>query len=76
MVAEGETYLKEQGFSSLRVRYHDTLARIEVAGEDIPRLAAMREEVTRVFREIGFLYVTVDLKGFRSGSLNEVLGLG
>lgn len=72
-VAAGEAYLKALNFPIVRVRNNDLLARIEVPKEDIPRLAELHEQVSSYFRQIGFRYITVDLDGFRSGSLNEVL---
>lgn len=73
-----ETLLRSEGFSRFRVRYHGDLARIEVAVEDLPRLltSPLRERVSARCREAGFSYVTVDLDGFRSGSLNETLASG
>ena len=72
-VAHCERVLRRLGFRVYRVRYHDNVARIEVTPEEIPRLleAGIREEITREFREAGFGYVTVDLEGYRTGSLNE-----
>jgi pyridinium-3,5-biscarboxylic acid mononucleotide sulfurtransferase len=74
-VSEGERLLHDLGFRECRVRFHDTIARIEVAAGEIARLAdpAVRAEVVRQFKALGFLYVTLDLQGFRSGSLNEGL---
>ena len=74
-VARCERVLREMGFRNCRVRYHDSVARIEVDAPDVPRLMedAIRDEVDRRFRREGFSYVSVDLRGFRSGSLNEVL---
>ena len=62
----------------LRVRHHDTMARIEVEPEDLPLMVSeeVRESVSDYFRSIGYAYVTLDLAGFRSGSLNEVLPSG
>ena len=57
----------------MRVRNTGPLARIEVPADEIARLVSLREEVAAYFKQIGFQYVTVDLEGFRSGSLNEVL---
>jgi len=70
-----ETFLREQGFRECRVRHHDTLARIEVPAEQIARFAdpQFRANVDARLRELGFQYVALDLRGFRSGSLNEVL---
>ncbi|MBI4516235.1 MAG: ATP-dependent sacrificial sulfur transferase LarE [Deltaproteobacteria bacterium] len=75
-VAEGERVLHELGFRECRVRYHDTVARIEVPFEQIQRLAdpAVRAVVVERLKALGFVYVTLDLRGFRSGSLNEALG--
>ena len=74
-IAEAEEYLRSLGIKRLRVRHHDTVARIEVGSEDFRVLLddETRREVIRRFREIGYSYVTLDLEGFRSGSLNEVL---
>ncbi len=72
-VARCERVLRELGFRVYRVRYHDTVARIEVAPEEIPRLVVpeVRDEVVRRFRAAGFVHVDVDLQGYRTGSLNE-----
>ena len=74
-IAEAEEYLRSLGIERLRVRHHDTVARIEVGTEDFEILLddETRREVVDRFREIGYSYVTLDLEGFRSGSLNEVL---
>ncbi len=74
-IAEAEEFLRSLGIERLRVRHHDTVARIEVGSEDFSVLLddETRREVIRRFREIGYSYVTLDLEGFRSGSLNEVL---
>ncbi len=70
-----ENWLRLQGFSSYRVRYHDRLARIEVAEEDIPRLVKepLRRDLVEIFKLNGFDYVTLDLQGYRSGSMNVIL---
>ena len=72
-IEQCETFLRDQGFSTFRVRYHNELARIEVGPEDILRLASspLRDLVSSYFKSAGFTYVTVDLQGFRSGSMNE-----
>jgi pyridinium-3,5-biscarboxylic acid mononucleotide sulfurtransferase len=72
-VALGEAYLRALNFPVARVRNNGPLARIEVPAEEIERLVRLRAEVSAYFKQIGFQYVTVDLEGFRSGSLNEVL---
>jgi uncharacterized protein len=72
-VAAGEAYLRALNFPVVRVRTSGPLARIEIPDEEIPRLAGLRSEIAAYFKQLGFQYVTVDLQGFRSGSLNEVL---
>lgn len=74
-VAAAERVLRDLGLRDLRVRHHDTLARIEVPAEAMPLLLepAVRERVTSELRRLGYAWVTLDLVGFRSGSLNEVL---
>lgn len=74
-VEKCETFLKDEGFTVFRVRYHGDIARIEVAPADFQRLttAPLREKLCSFFRECGFSYVTLDLEGFRSGSMDEVL---
>ena len=74
-IARAEAFLRSQGFRHVRVRHHDTLARIEVGPEDLPRLAqdGLREAVTEHLRGLGYLYVTLDLAGYRTGSLNMAL---
>ena len=75
-IAQAEEYLHDEiGIRQLRVRHHDTIARIEVEPADFLTLTedSVREKVTDYFRSIGYSYVTLDLEGFRSGSLNEVL---
>jgi uncharacterized protein len=70
-----ETFLRELGFAECRVRHHDTLARIEIPPAQIARFAdpQLRAVVDAKLRELGFQYVALDLRGFRSGSLNEIL---
>lgn len=74
-VERGEQVLHAMGFRVARVRYHGEVARLEVERAEISRLLqpATRETVDRELRKLGFRFVTVDLKGFRSGSLNEGL---
>ena len=61
------------GLKQLRVRSHGDLARIEVPPDAIPRLAARAAEIDAAFKELGFAYVALDLRGYRTGSMNEVL---
>jgi len=72
-VERGEELLHSLGFKVARVRYHGDIARLEVESAEIPRLleSTMRERVDSELKKAGFRFVTVDLKGFRSGSLNE-----
>jgi len=74
-VARAESFLRSLGIGEIRVRDHGELARIEVAAGDVERLASddVRRRVSAFLRELGFKYVTLDLEGFRSGSMNEVL---
>jgi uncharacterized protein len=73
MIYKAEKFLREQGFRQLRVRHHEKIARIEVARAEIPRLLdeEMSRLVTDELRKIGYSYVTVDLLGYRTGSMNE-----
>jgi uncharacterized protein len=78
MIDQAEQWLRQRGLRMLRVRYHKgDLARIEVPLDDLPRLAdpAIRAELVPAFRALGFTYVTLDLEGFRSGSLNALIPL-
>ena len=76
MIAAAEQFLRERGFQPLRVRYHKgDMARIEVSPEALPRLfePGFRAEVVGKLKSLGFKFVSVDLEGFRSGSMNAVL---
>lgn len=74
-VEAAEEAIRALGFEIVRVRAHDGIARIEVPREDLPRIAHpdVAERVAGAVREAGFLYVTIDLLGYRSGSMNEGL---
>ncbi len=72
-VAEGEQYLHELGFQTVRVRHHGPVARLEVTPDNIERLACLHKPVSDYFKSLGFHYTAVDLCGYRTGSLNEVL---
>ena len=74
-VDAAEEYIRGLGFQVLRVRDHGELARIEVPAEEIDSLMGRREEIAVELRRLGFSFVTVDLTGFRSGSLNAVVGV-
>ena len=74
-ISQAESFLRDMGLRQLRVRHHNTVARIEVAPEDFAIIldAGNRERISKHFKSIGYAYVTLDLDGFRSGSMNEVL---
>lgn len=74
-IAQAENYLHEIGFKIVRVRYHQDLARIEVEPGQIMKLLDIREDLVYYFKQIGFLYVAMDLQGYRLGSMNEGLTL-
>ncbi len=68
-----EDGLRALGFRQIRVRFHDTIARVEIETAELPRIVEVREQVVALGKQLGFAYVALDLAGFRSGSLNEVL---
>lgn len=72
-VEAAEDALSALGFSQYRVRHHESVARLELVAEELPRALELRDEVVRRLRDVGYRHVTVDLAGFRSGSLNESL---
>lgn len=74
-VDRGEEVLRDLGFHEFRVRHHDNLVRIEIAPAEMKRALDLNvvKDLARRFRDLGFKYVTLDLHGFRSGSMNEVL---
>lgn len=76
-VEQGEEALRALGFRQFRVRHHEQIVRLEIAREELPRALdpRMAEEFTRIFKALGFTYVTLDLEGFRSGSMNALLPL-
>lgn len=75
-ISEAERYLKGLGIQKCRVRHHDNIARIEIDVEDMPTLMSSetRNNVVEYLRSLGYLYVTLDLSGFATGSLNLALG--
>lgn len=74
-VGLAEQFLRKKGLANVRVRHHDTIARIEVDVDQLPQLTQgpLRQELLEYLKELGFTYVTVDLQGFKSGSMNDVL---
>lgn len=77
-VGNGEDILRALGFRQFRVRYHGDTARIEVDAGEIPMFLdeSLRGRIVEGFKEIGFVYVTLDLQGYRTGSMNEAIGKG
>ena len=73
MVDRAEQRLLDLGFRQVRVRIHDTLARIELLPEEFPKMLAHAAEIDAYLRTLGFLYVTMDLGGYQSGSMNRTL---
>jgi uncharacterized protein len=72
-VDRAEVFLGELGFGQRRVRHHGDIARLEIEAEDWPILLENRQRIVACLRELGYTYVTVDLSGYRTGSMNEVL---
>jgi uncharacterized protein len=68
---EAERMLRGLGLEQFRVRHHDTIARLEVLPEDLAAVVAQRDLIVARLKELGYTYVTLDLQGFRSGSMNE-----
>jgi uncharacterized protein len=75
VVDSGEQVLREMGFREFRVRHHEQLVRLEIAKAELPRALSLEifTELGLRFRKLGFKYVTIDVEGFRSGAMNEVL---
>ena len=75
VVEQGEDALRAMGFRQFRVRHHGDIVRIEIAQDELPRALdpKMAAEFSRIFRALGFQFVTLDLEGFRSGSMNALL---
>jgi uncharacterized protein len=75
IVDQGEDVLRRLGFREFRVRHHDNLVRLEIAPNELERALdrVVVDQLAASFRELGFKYVTLDLQGFRSGAMNEVL---
>ena len=76
-VERGEESLRQLGFREFRVRHHGELARVEISRGEMPRALTMEmlDAITAALRQAGFQYVTLDCAGFRSGSMNEILGI-
>lgn len=72
-VGKAEQILRNSGFKQFRVRIHGDIARIELLPEDFEKMLKMREELYASIKALGFSYVTMDLQGYRTGSMNEVI---
>ena len=75
MIGRAEAFLKKEGLAIVRVRHHGNIARIEVSGGNFKKLTKKntRDKIIEYFRKLGFSWITIDLEGYRTGSLNEVL---
>jgi len=73
MIGSAEKYLRNLGFEQVRVRAHGPVARIEVDEKEMKKLLSKRMNVSRKLKKLGFVYVTIDMEGYRTGSMNEVL---
>jgi len=73
MIEKAENFMQDLGFSQLRVRLHGKIARIELIPEELEKALNMRDQIVKALQEYGFSYITLDLKGYRSGSMDEVL---
>ena len=72
-VENAEEFIRENGVKQFRVRFHENIARIEVEKDDFKIILNKSDEIVKKFKELGFKYVTIDIEGYRRGSLNEVL---
>lgn len=72
-INKGETWLRDLGFYNVRLRFHDPILRIEVDTKDFSMFMEHREAIIKAMKAFGFLYITLDLEGFRSGSMDEGL---
>lgn len=75
MIEKAEEILKKLDIKQVRVRYHNEIARIEINKNDIPLLLKQSDEINAELKKLGFIYITLDLEGYRTGSLNEVLDI-
>ncbi|MCR3921864.1 MAG: ATP-dependent sacrificial sulfur transferase LarE [Firmicutes bacterium] len=73
MVEQAEAFLRTLGFNQLRVRQHGQMARIEVPFTDLAKVVERTDKITTQLKTLGYIYITLDLQGYRTGSMNEVL---
>jgi len=76
-IEEGEKFLRALGFRQLRVRHHNAIVRIEIEKDDLEKVmsSGIMNKIAKKFEELGYTYVTLDLKGYRTGSMNETISL-
>ncbi|MCX7796405.1 MAG: ATP-dependent sacrificial sulfur transferase LarE [bacterium] len=73
MIEEGENFLRNLGFTQVRLRHLDNLAKIEVLPKDMPRLLELRDMIIEKLKTIGYTYITLDLEGYNTGSMNKLI---
>lgn len=73
VIGEAEDFIRDLGFQELRVRHHDNIARIEIGKADFERIIPFTDQITDKLKSLGFLYVTIDLSGYKTGSMNYTL---
>ena len=73
VIGEAEDYIRDLGFQELRVRHHDNIARIEIGKADFARILPFTDQISDKLKSLGFLYVTLDLSGYKTGSMNYTL---
>ena len=72
-IEQAEEILRDAGFLQFRVRHHDSVARIEIPPDEFARIVDVRESITMQMKQLGYKFISLDLEGFRSGSMNELL---
>lgn len=75
-IHEGETFLRNRGFYNVRLRYHEPILRIEINCDEFEQLLAQREMILSELKKLDFPYITLDLEGFRSGSMDQKISTG
>ena len=73
VIGEAEDYMRDLGFHELRVRHHDNIARIEIGKADLERIIPFADQISDKLKSLGYLYVTLDLTGYKTGSMNYTL---
>ena len=76
MIEKAEAFLKSNNFCNIRVRHHKNIARIEIDKDDFNKIIGLSDKIVKKFKKIGYVYITLDIQGFRSGNLNEFLKKG